>query len=309
MRNLLLLTSAIFLLPAARAQQVSKVKITILSTMLADLHGVGEWGFSALVEEDGNRILFDVGGRPTTVRDNAQELKLDLGGIQQVILSHNHFDHTAGLPAIRQRFPDGKTGSMAYIGSGFFQRDSFLVGMRIADSLAYVGSGGRFVVVDRFMKIAPGVWITGPIPRKYPAEKNYPRNMTIKVDGRVSEDIVAEDMSMVIETGKGLILLTGCGHAGLVNIMDYVQQQFPGQKITAVVGGIHLLDAADEQVAWTAGKLKEAGVQYFLGTHCTGINATYRIRELTGLSKTTCLYGGVGTSFDLDKGIAVGWLK
>ena len=91
----------------ATAQEVSKLKITILSTMVADQKGVGEWGFSALVEADSSRILFDVGGRPTTVRDNAAELKIDLGGIRQVVLSHNHLDHTAGLTAIRRQFADG----------------------------------------------------------------------------------------------------------------------------------------------------------------------------------------------------------
>ncbi len=308
MPKLLLLACTIFLLPATQAQKVAKLKITILSTMLADTHGVGEWGFSALVETDSTRILLDVGGRPTTVRDNAAELKLDLGGIQQVILSHNHFDHTSGLTAIRQRFPDGKTLSTAYIGAGFFLRDTVPVGMRTPDSLAYTASGGRFTVVERFLKIAPGIWLTGPVPRKYP-EKNYPLNRHIHTAAGTREDNVSEDMSMIIETPKGLVLLTGCGHAGIVNIMDYVQQQFPGQKITAVIGGIHLLDTPDEQVAWTAGKLKDAGIQYFIGAHCTGINATYKIRELTGLTKTTCLVGAVGMTFDLDHGITTGWLR
>jgi 7,8-dihydropterin-6-yl-methyl-4-(beta-D-ribofuranosyl)aminobenzene 5'-phosphate synthase len=308
MRKLLLLTTSVLLFQVLEAQPVAKIKITILSTMLADLHGVGEWGFSALVEADSARILFDVGGRPTTVRDNAAELKIDLGGIQQVVLSHNHLDHTAGLAALRQRFPDGKTASTVYIASGFFLRDTVPVGMRVPDSLAFAASGGRFLVVDHFIKIAPGIWLTGPVPRQY-LEKNYLRNRVIRTADSVREDNVSEDMSMIVETPKGLVLLTGCGHAGIVNTMAYAQRQFPGQKITAVVGGMHLLDAPDEQVSWTAGKLKEAGVQYFVGAHCTGINATYKIRELTGLSKTTCLVGSVGDTFDLEKGITVGWLR
>ena len=312
MRKIIMLTASVLLFRMLQAQPVAKIRITILSTMLADTRGVGEWGFSALVETDSSRILFDVGGRPTTVRDNADEMKIDLGGIQQVVLSHNHIDHTSGLAALRQRFPDGKTFSTVYIGSGFFLRDTLAAtvgaGIRKPDSLAFAASGGRFLVVDRFTKIAPGIWLTGPVPRKNP-EKNYPPNKVLHVGGSIIEDNVPEDMSMIIETPKGLVLLTGCGHAGIVNTMEYAQRQFPGQKITAVVGGFHLLAASDEQVSWTAGKFKDAGVQYFMGAHCTGLNATYRIRELTGLSKATCLVGSVGDTFDLDKGITTGWLR
>ncbi len=82
--------------------------------------------------------------------------------------------------------------------------------------------------------------------------------------------------------------------------MDYTLLQFPGRKIVAVIGGMHLLDSPDAQIAWTAGKLKDAGVQYFIGAHCTGINATYQIRQLNGLSKSDCLVGAVG--YDLRPG-------
>ncbi len=180
--------------------------------------------------------------------------------------------------------------------------------MRPADSLAYTASGGKFQVIGQFTRIAPGVWLTGPVPRKYP-EKNYPRNRVIRTANGTREDNISEDMSMIIETPKGLVLLTGCGHAGIVNIMDYTLLQFPGRKIVAVIGGMHLLDSPDEQIAWTAGKLKDAGVQYFIGAHCTGINATYQIRQLTGLPKTDCLVGAVGMTFDLNHGVTPGWLR
>jgi 7,8-dihydropterin-6-yl-methyl-4-(beta-D-ribofuranosyl)aminobenzene 5'-phosphate synthase len=292
----------------AYGQEAAKLKITILSTMVADQKGVGEWGFSALVETDSSRILFDLGARPNTVRDNAAELKVDLGGIRQVVLSHNHFDHTAGLPAIRQQFPDGATASVLYIATGFFIRTAGFVGMLRADSAAYVSSGGRFIVIDRPQKIAPGIYLTGPVPRRYP-EKNYTPGRTLTTPAGVVEDNVPEDMSMVIRTSRGLVLLTGCGHAGIVNTLEDVVQQLPGEKVVAVVGGMHLLEAKQEQLDWTANKLKTMGVQYFLGAHCTGLNSVYRIREVTGMTKENCLVGTVGTTFDLDQGIKTGLLK
>jgi len=276
--------------------------------MVADLKGTGEWGFSALVETDSSRILFDVGGGATTVRDNARELKVDLKGIHQVVLSHNHIDHTGGLEAVRREFPAGSTASTLYIGPGFFVRTAVPVGMLKADSTSYVSTGGHFVVIDKPRAISPGIYLTGPVPRPN-AEKNYPPGKTLTTADGIVEDNVPEDLSMVIRTGKGLVILTGCGHAGVVNTLEYVQQQFPGEKVIALVGGMHLLDAKEEQVDWTAGKLKAAGIQYFIGAHCTGLNSVYRIREVNGWAKENCLIGTVGMTYDLDKGIKLGWLK
>src|SRR4051812_20553410 len=90
--------------------RVQALKIQVLSTMLAD-DGIGEWGFAAIVDVDGHRILFDTGRRPNTVLDNARELKVDLASVPEVVLSHNHSDHTGGLLTLRQdvapRAPSG----------------------------------------------------------------------------------------------------------------------------------------------------------------------------------------------------------
>ena len=85
-----------------RVPKLRSARITILSTMLADTRGIGEWGFAALVEADGHRLLFDTGARPETVLRNAVELGVDLAGVAEVILSHHHGDHTGGLLVLRR---------------------------------------------------------------------------------------------------------------------------------------------------------------------------------------------------------------
>ncbi|MBS1661462.1 MAG: MBL fold metallo-hydrolase [Bacteroidetes bacterium] len=307
MRKLLFLIG-LTITVTTQAQDVTKLKITILSTMVADLKGTGEWGFSALVEADTSRILFDVGGRPNTVRDNAKELNVNLQGIRQVVLSHNHIDHTAGLSTLQKQFPDGATASLLYTGPNFFLRTAIPVGILKADSATYAAAGSQFITIDHPQKIAPGIYLTGPVPRQYP-EKNYPPGKTLTISGTTIEDNVPEDISMVIRTNKGLVVLTGCGHAGVVNTLEYVSKQFPGEKIVALIGGIHLLDAKTEQFDWTANKLKALNIQYFIGAHCTGLNSVYRIREVTGMTKENCLVGTVGMTFDIDLGIKTGWLK
>ena len=92
--------------PAAREARVPvrirSLQVTVLSTMLADTQGIGEWGFAAVVEADGHRLLFDTGARPETVLENARELGIDLADIVEVVLSHHHGDHTGGLLTLRR---------------------------------------------------------------------------------------------------------------------------------------------------------------------------------------------------------------
>ena len=115
------------MVPAAAPAQdprgpVKSVEVVILSTMLTDRAGVGEWGFSALVETDGRRILFDTGARPETVLQNARELKIDLSGVIDVILSHHHGDHVGGLVTLRRELAKGNPDALkrAYVGAGIF---------------------------------------------------------------------------------------------------------------------------------------------------------------------------------------------
>src|SRR5579859_3025660 len=103
---------------ACGAARVRSLEVRILSTMLADDDGFGEWGFSALVVADGHRILFDTGAHPDTVLRNARELKVDLSNVPDVILSHHHIDHTAGLVTLRREYPNAL--SRAHVGEGIF---------------------------------------------------------------------------------------------------------------------------------------------------------------------------------------------
>src|SRR4051812_16046706 len=106
MRIWLILTVTALQLGAqpATLHRVGSVRVTVLSTMLAT-SGIGEWGFAALVEADGHKILFDTGARPDTVASNIKEMRIDLSGVRDVILSHNHDDHTGGLVTLPPAYP------------------------------------------------------------------------------------------------------------------------------------------------------------------------------------------------------------
>jgi 7,8-dihydropterin-6-yl-methyl-4-(beta-D-ribofuranosyl)aminobenzene 5'-phosphate synthase len=113
---------------------------------------------------------------------------------------------------------------------------------------------------------------------------------------------------MVIATAQGLVILTGCGHSGTVNLVAAVRQHFPGKKVYAAIGGFHLLAASDQQIEWTAKALKDAGIRYFMGAHCTGIRPVQQIMDYAGLKPNECIVGSVGATFDPAIGFIAGQL-
>jgi 7,8-dihydropterin-6-yl-methyl-4-(beta-D-ribofuranosyl)aminobenzene 5'-phosphate synthase len=274
--------------------------------MLADTEGVGEWGFGALVEADGRRILFDTGKFPETVLRNSRELGVDLSTVEEVILSHNHIDHTGGLVALRRELSktNPKSLSRAHVGRGIFwerpndQPDESVLTVR----KEYQELGGTFVEHAGPAEIHPGMWLTGPVPRIHP-ERNWSGVSKVRSPEGLVEDTIPEDQSLVIETGSGLVVISGCGHAGIINTLEYARKTVKEAPIHAALGGFHLFRASTESLAWTGTKLREMGLENLLGAHCTGIEAVFRLRESAGLDRDHCLVGAVGASFELSKGI------
>jgi len=290
-------------LVSAQSHRAQSIDVKVLSTMLADDDSIGEWGFSALVVVDGHRILFDTGARPDTVLINARALKVDLSNVPDVILTHNHADHTGGLMTLK-RSVGANALTTAHAGQGIFlNRGNDRIEKLRSD---FQAAGGKFVIHDAPAELFPGVWFTGPVPRKYP-ERNWSGTGTIQMpDGSKQEDNIPEDMSLVIDTDRGLVVISGCGHAGVINTLEYARAKVRAAPVHAAIGGFHLFALDDEKLQWTAGKLREFGVQNFLGAHCTGIEATYRIRELAGLSRKTAAVAAVGAEFKLGEGFKPG---
>ena len=294
---------------AATGHQVQHLKVTILSTMLAD-EGIGEWGFSALVEADGQEILVDTGARPQTVLQNARELKVDLSPVHDVLLTHFHDDHVGGLLVLRQDLKQKNTAALsaAHVTPAIFysrpQADGREGNTMIEIRTAYQASGARFVEHTAMAEIMRGVWLTGPVPRVYP-ERNWSGSGKVLTPAGLVEDNVPDDQSLIIDTPQGLVVVTGCGHAGIVNILTAADRQFH-RPIMAVIGGIHLFAASDKQVDWTGDKMKEFGVHYLIGAHCTGIESVYRLRTRLGLDRKAAVVGAVGATYTLTEGIHAG---
>lgn len=297
---------------AGSPAQIRALKITVLSTMLAGDRGIGEWGFSALVEADGRRILVDTGLHPETVLENARDLEIDLSEVQEIILTHNHGDHVGGLMTLRREMMKKNPAalSIAHVAKGIFYSRPSPSGENnemIAIRKQYEATGGKFIEHADAAEIFPGAWLSGPVARKYP-ERNWSVKGKVQTPDGLVEDTIPEDQSLVLNTPRGLVVVTGCGHAGIVNILTYATTKYADRPVYAIVGGLHLFPATDQQVDWTGDELKQFNVANLLGAHCTGIEATYRLRDRAGLTRQSAVVATVGASFTLTDGIVTGLL-
>lgn len=290
------------------------VRITVLSTMVTDYGSsrhatLGEWGFSALVEVNGAKLLFDTGRTPELVYDNARALGVTLSDVEDVILSHFHSDHTGGLLHLRETLTRDNPAALSrlHVNAGFFaprrtggseeERNQM-----IAEGKAYQDSGGKVVIHAKAAETLPGVWLSGPVPRQT-KESNWSGRGQVLHEGEWIEDVVRDSLSLFIETPQGIVLLSGCGHAGIVNITRAASVVTGTNRIHAAIGGFHLLSLDEESLAWTARELKPKGIDHFMGAHCTGLEATWSLRQKLGLSREQMVNGAVGGRFVYGEGL------
>lgn len=288
--------------------QIRDLKITVLSSQVSEsVPGLGEWGFAALVEADGRKLLFDTGARPDTVLRNARALGIDLSGVEDVVLSHNHQDHTGGLVAMRRALMEAnpKALSRVYAAPAILatRRNEPPSWTSMAEKRRqYEALGGEFVLVATPREVVPGLWLTGPPPRHHDESSMVLLSrVEVELDGAWHLDAVPEDMPLVAVTTDGVFVLTGCGHSGLINNVLFAQE-LTGGKVKGAIGGFHLFLYSDDELRWTADQLKRAGVEILSAAHCTGIESTMTLRRLMGAERDQVYVSGVGAVFSSGNG-------
>ena len=153
------------------------------------------------------------------------------------------------------------------------------------------------MVVDAPLELRPGVVLTGPIERVHD-EKNVGGGLLLKeASGALVPDTIPESQVLGVNTSSGWLLLSGCGHAGIVNAAERLSKVV-NQPVHMAVGGFHLFQANDATIAWTGAELQRFGVRKFVGAHCTGAYATRRLADYLELPRSSVSMGAIGTRID-----------
>lgn len=261
-----------------------KYRITILcENSVGSLSGtLGEHGFAALLEPSGGEpLLFDT-GQGLTLLHNARRMNKDLSLVRNVVISHGHYDHAGGLKSLLEECGAKQVyGHPSIFRPRFRVKDTgecFPIGIP-ASQEELEAAGASFNLSKEFRAIAPGMYLTGEVPRVTAFETG---DQGLYCDCTGQElDSTPDDQSLVLETEKGLVLILGCCHAGLVNTVEHVAYMTGRRDIYAVIGGTHLGFCGQEQVGMTAAALRTMGVKKLAASHCTGFAASARLsREM-----------------------------
>lgn len=255
---------------------ICRIKVVCDNTAGSISGTLGEHGFAALVQAGDRSLLFDTGGGHTLLH-NAQRMNIDLKSVDQVVLSHGHYDHAGGLWPLLQAA--GPKTILAH--PGIFTRRYVLregssrsVGVPYSEEFL-TGLGASFSYSDAFREVMPGVFLTGEVPRRTPYEEGDAGLFCDEAGCR--RDHITDDQSLVIVTAKGLLLLLGCCHAGVVNTVELAREKTGVEQVYGVVGGCHLAFSPQTQIDATVKALKRYGVKKICPGHCTGFHAAARL--------------------------------
>jgi len=232
----------------------------------------GEHGLSLYIEMDRTKILFDT-GQGASFLDNARFLGVALASLDAVILSHGHYDHGGGLSALYEHLRQSPPLPPLFAGRGFdrLRKSKGPEGLKDI-GLSLPATPEDFpvpIIVDSLRQLAPRIHILPPAERLDGSEPN-PRFR--RMEGETDlVDAFTDELSLVIDEDGGIVVVTGCAHRGIVNIVRAALRAFPGRPVRAIIGGFHLVDASPDAAARIARELADTGPHALYCSHCTGL--------------------------------------
>ncbi len=243
-------------------------------------HGLAYF-LETVIDGKASACMFDFGLDPRGVMNNAKLLKIDLGSADAYVLSHGHFDHwTGAIEILRRNMGPKARGRQFYAGEeAFLHRYSR---RSAADELIDIGQLNRQAIqecgvnvteVKTPRQIIPGCYCTGRIERVTEYE-SVPPSLLVERDHQIgSDDFRGEQAIFFSVRGKGLVVLSGCAHAGIVNTIKQAQKVAGTEKVHAILGGFHLINAKPEIIQNTVADIKAIGPDFIAPAHCTGFEA------------------------------------
>jgi len=263
---------------------LDNLRITVLAedSVLYESAYLGQHGVSFLLEGvsqgDMKRILVDVGQNSDALLSNMRIMGISPSVINAIVLTHCHYDHTQGI--VRMLREIGRKDVCVIAHPSIFRLHFVTqpyprhVGIMPGDSKLEIekAGGSLYLTKDPFV-LMPGIMTTGEVKRQTDFEEVRIGLKTIE-NGMVVDDLMLDDISVVANVkDKGLVIITGCSHAGIVNIANHAIEVSGGNKIEGIIGGLHLVEASDTVIKRTVDELSKLNVAWISAGHCTGFKA------------------------------------
>ena len=255
-----------------------KINILVENTVGVTTGVFAEWGLAMLLDFGKELILFDTGEQGSLI-NNAQVLGIDLRKITKVVLSHGHYDHTGGLLSLLKLRGEVPVYAHPDLFAGHYLKedgtDKKYIGVPyILEQLESVGA--RFCWHKEPLQISSNLWLSGEVPRQTIYEKGDERLVQFQAEGLI-KDPFRDDLSLFYTTEKGIIVILGCAHSGLVNIIEHAKQVTGQSNIRAIIGGTHLGPVDSLQQERTIEYLKSLDFECLAPNHCTGLPIASRL--------------------------------
>jgi 7,8-dihydropterin-6-yl-methyl-4-(beta-D-ribofuranosyl)aminobenzene 5'-phosphate synthase len=274
-----------------KKNRLKRLKITVIAedSVGYDTPYLGQHGISFLLtaEREGvvRNILVDVAQNSAALIENINRMQIAISCIDAVVLTHCHYDHTRGIAKILREIGGKDIPVIAHpdIFRTHFISDPYLrsIGIMDGDRREDIeSSGGILYLAGNALEIIPGLISTGEVERITDFEEVEMSLFTIE-NGQVKGDLMKDDISVVANVrGKGLVIVTGCSHAGIVNIIQQSIKLTGTKKIHGIIGGFHLIEASEERIQKTALALKKFNPDWVYAGHCTGFRAQVELYNI-----------------------------
>jgi 7,8-dihydropterin-6-yl-methyl-4-(beta-D-ribofuranosyl)aminobenzene 5'-phosphate synthase len=278
-----------------------RLKVLIDNNTLIDRYFIGEPGVSYYIESDGKKVLFDLGYSHAFLQNGAK-MGVDFLDLDYVVLSHSHLDHTWGMEPLLKQFNEVKMEGHSYkrptlvahpdvfIPRSFNGEDEFGMTIQSDKVFKYMNDGLAKTPVWLNEKLV----YLGEIPRV----NNFEAIQSIgeiNIDGRMVSDFSKDDSALCYVSNEGLVIITGCSHSGICNIIEYAKKVCGVNKIHDVIGGFHLLDPLPQQMNGTLKYFEHLDVASIHACHCTDLVSKIKLSKVVEVLEV-----GVGLELTYD---------
>lgn len=273
------------------------MKLTVLvdNNTIIDRYFLGEPGVSYFIQDGDYNILFDTGYSNIFIK-NAYKMNIDINNINSIVISHSHNDHTWGLSYLIKHYSESEkynkpkliAHTMAFLNK--WDSDSKDIGSMVSEEK--LSRHFDIALTKDPMWLTDKVVFLGEIDRKNDFENKLPIGKT-EHKGHKIDDYVLDDSALVYKSAEGLVIITGCSHSGICNIIEYAKKVCNDNRIVDVIGGFHLLNPSREVITKTCEYMKQNNINKIHAGHCTDLKSKIELSKVTNVEEI-----GVGLTLE-----------